>query len=244
MTVFNGEQYLAAAIESAITQTDQDWELIVFDDGSADQSRSIALSYAERDQRIKLIHADGHIGRAAALIAAFGSANGKYLGFLDADDLLSPDAIELTAAVLDQQPNVGMVYTNYVDMSECGQILSLGHRCQIPYSPDRLLIDHMTFHFRLMRSEIYQQVGGIDAAFSVAQDYDLCLKISEITNIYHLPKSLYYYRQNSRGISQTRRVNQIQYSAFAVRNALCRRKMTGSFRLDVEPPSTFRIVRI
>ena len=93
--------------------------------------------------------------------------------------------------------DVGMVYTNYQVIDEIGKVRGIGSRCQIPYSKEQLLVDLMTFHFRLMRRSTYEQVGGIDSSFQWADDYDLCLKISEVTQIHHLPRLLYLYRCHS-----------------------------------------------
>jgi hypothetical protein len=136
-----------------------------------------------------------------------------------------------------------MVYTNHWIIDEQGKVLGLGARCQIPYSKDRLLIDFMTFHFRLMRREIYDLVGGIDLQFPQAQDYDICLKISEVTEIYHLQRSLYFYRTHPDTISQAQKAKQIERAATAVKNALVRRGFSDRYSLDIHNGDRFRIVR-
>jgi hypothetical protein len=106
--------------------------------------------------------------------------------------LLAPTALEETAAVLDVQPEIRVVYTDYLRINEKTQVKGLGHRSQIPYSPDRLLVDFMTFHFRLFKQELYDRIAGINSEFNRAEDYDFCLRLSEITQFYHLKKPLYY----------------------------------------------------
>ena len=174
MTVYNRERYLDAAIKSILLQTYQNFELLIWDDGSTDRSVAMAEAYAGRDKRIRVIAA-AHQGYTGALKAAIAETSGTYFGWVDSDDLLTPTALEATTAILNAQPPVGMVYTNYLVIDENNQPKGLGQRCQIPYSKDRLLIDFMTFHLRLMRRSVYNQVGGIDLAFPCAQDYDLCL---------------------------------------------------------------------
>jgi GT2 family glycosyltransferase len=78
-----------------------------------------------------------------------------------------------------------LVYTNHQIIDTQGNSQGCGHRCQIPYPKDRLLVDFMTFHFRLMRRESFEQAGGINPCFEEAVDYDLCLRLSEITTIKH-----------------------------------------------------------
>jgi glycosyltransferase involved in cell wall biosynthesis len=241
ITVLNCEKYLSQAIESVLDQTCSDWELIIWDDGSIDASADISRTYAAIDPRIA-VYEGVHAGRPAALRQAIDKSSGKSLGFLDADDWLHPSALSETVKILDSLPDIGMVYTDYWDTSEGGQTIAIGKRCQIPYSSDRLLVDFMTFQFRLMRRTVYDQVGGIDLDFPAAQDYDLCLKISEITKIHHLSQPLYYYRRNPKGISKSLKDLQQQCSALAVRKAIARRNLPltleifsdGRFRLKTQ----------
>ena len=248
MTVYNRENYLSLALDSILTQTYPHWHLTIWDDGSTDSSPEIAREYVSFDPRIRFIPAP-HTGRANALRAAIAASNREYLAWIDSDDLLAPDALAATVAILDTNPQFGMVYTDHSIIDERGKTLGLGARCQIPYSKERLLIDFMTFHFRLMRREIYDLVGGIDLDFPQAQDYDLCLKISEITEIteiYHHPQPLYYYRVYPETISGSQKVQQsvaghppsTERAAHAVRNALVRRGLSDRYRLDVIESTT------
>ena len=233
MTVFNRERYLAEAIESVISQTWPEWELIVWDDGSSDRSVEIANSYAAKEPRIK-VYAKPHLGRGPALAAATKEAVGEFMGFIDSDDYLHPMALAQTAVILENVPQVGMVYTNYINVDADGTEQGEGKRCQIPYSKDRLLLDFMTFHFRLMRTSVFWQVGGIEAKYNAAQDYDLCLKLSEVTEIRHLPKPLYYYRVHGHSISRARQFEQVYYSSEAINQALKRRGLASEIDLHVE----------
>jgi glycosyltransferase involved in cell wall biosynthesis len=98
-TVYNRSQYLPATIESILTQTYQDFELLVWDDGSTDDSVEIAQHYAAQDARIRVITAP-HLGRGAALQAAISQTTGTYLGLVDSDDLLAMTALEETVQLL------------------------------------------------------------------------------------------------------------------------------------------------
>jgi glycosyltransferase involved in cell wall biosynthesis len=233
MTVYNRERYLDAAIKSILLQTYQNFELLIWDDGSTDRSVAMAEAYAGRDKRIRVMAA-AHQGYTGALKAAIAETSGAYFGWVDSDDLLTPTALEATTAILNAQHTVGMVYTNYLVIDENNQPKGLGQRCQIPYSKDRLLIDFMTFHFRLMRRSVYDQVGGIDLAFPCAQDYDLCLKLSEVAEIHHLPQPLYCYRSHSDSISQQNRLQQIDCARRAIADALERRGLSERYKINVE----------
>jgi glycosyltransferase involved in cell wall biosynthesis len=243
MTVYNRQNYLSQALDSILSQTYPYWRLTIWDDGSIDDSITIARKYAQQDPRIHFVSAP-HTGRQHALKSAIASnTNYDYLAWIDSDDYIAPETLASTVAVLDQHSQAGMVYTNHWIVDEQGKVLGLGARCQIPYSPNRLLIDFMTFHFRLIRREIYDLVGGIDLEFPQAQDYDICLKISEVTTISHLQQPLYYYRSHPDTISQSQKSNQIERSSAAIRHALVRRGLADHYCLNIIEGDRFQIVR-
>jgi glycosyltransferase involved in cell wall biosynthesis len=240
MTVYNREIYLPQALDSILAQTYPHWQLTLWDDGSTDTSPEIARAYASRDPRIQFVPT-AHTGRIPALHAAIQVTNLPYLAFVDSDDLLDPDALTATVKILDSHPDVGMVYSDYLLIDEHNQSKDIGARCQIPYSKQRLLVDFMTFHFRLLRREVYDRVGGIDLDFQSAEDYDLCLKVSEVTQIHHLQVALYYYREHSDSISQLGLQAQTEYSGQAVRNALIRRGLADRYQLSIDPSGRFTV---
>ncbi|PSF27580.1 filamentous hemagglutinin [Aphanothece hegewaldii CCALA 016] len=240
ITVYNRERYLAKAIESVLAQTLTDFELLILDDGSTDGSVEIARHYEKQDNRIKVIVAP-HTGRGQALYDAIAITTGKYLGIVDSDDLLAPTTLAETAHLLDQQPDVGMVYTDYLVIDEKGTVLGLGKRCKIPYSSMGLLVDFMTFHFRLIRRSAYKQVGGVNPEFKAAQDYDLCLRLDEVTKIAHFKKPLYYYRTHQDNISHLLQLEQIQFTQMAIAQALQRRGLSEKLVLEVEVQAQYRL---
>jgi glycosyltransferase involved in cell wall biosynthesis len=240
MTVYNQERYLAKAIESILQQTRTDFELIIWDDGSTDNSRQIAKEYGKKDARIRLFE-EKNQGQARATKAAIDQTKGSYLGWVDSDDVLAFTALAETAAILETRSQVGLVYTNYLIIDEFGRLRGQGKRCQIPYSPQRLLVDFMTFHFRLLRRSIYDRTEGIDDRLMFGFDYDLCLKFSEVTTIEHLPKPLYYHRLHRDSMTARRRLEQIDGMKQAIELALIRRGLDLQYELEVEINSLFRL---
>ncbi|MGA7937115.1 MAG: glycosyltransferase, partial [Kovacikia sp.] len=236
ITVFNRESYLGAAIASILAQTYRKFELVVWDDGSTDRSLQIAQEYAQKDARVRVVAAP-HEGRVPALQAAIGQTTGAYLGWVDSDDLLDPRALEETVPVLEAHPETGMVYTDYCNINEIGSITSYGHRCHIPYSPDRLLLDFMTFHFRLLRRSVFEQVSSINGSLNYVEDYDLCLRLSEITTVQRVHQPLYYYRQHAHNASRQWQPEQILRAQRVVQQALKRRGLAESLELTVQLPS-------
>ncbi len=235
ITTYNRETYLGAAIASVLAQTYPDFELLVWDDGSDDRSLELARSYAQQDGRVRVVAAP-HQGRVAALQAAIAQTRGQYLGWVDSDDLLAPTALAETLALLESDPSLGFVYTHYWDMDETGQKLSYGQRCQIPYSPERLLLDFMTFHFRLLRRSSFDRVGGIDGSLDFVEDYDLCLRLSEVGGVQCLAKPLYHYRHHRHSACQQYSIEQVLRTRTVIQRALERRGLAKDWLLEVELP--------
>ncbi len=242
MTVYNTQRYVAEAVRSILNQTYRDFDLVLWDDGSTDRSLEILHKLAATDSRVRVCGGE-HIGVAPAHARAIAAGQGQYIGWIDSDDLLAPTALAQTVAVLDEHAQIGMVYTDHYDMNESGKSIRANPRYNIPYSKDRLLVDFMTFHFRLIRRSAFDAAGGMDATTPcAAEDYDLCLRLSECTEIRHIAKPLYYYRVRQSSFSHQHRYAQIEASAAAVQRALVRRGLTGKLQLFVELNSRFRLV--
>ncbi|MBE9182615.1 glycosyltransferase [Oculatella sp. LEGE 06141] len=231
--IYNRSRYLPAAIDSLLSQTYSNVEIILWDDQSTDTSLGIARHYAIQHPRVRVV-AGLHQGQTQSLKSAFAMTSGTYLAWIDSDDLLAPTALEETIAILDANSHIGLVYTNYLCINETNQILGLGQRCRIPYSRNQLLVHFMVFHFRLMRRSVFEQVGGIDEQCDFVQDYDLCLRFSEVTGIYHLQRPLYYYRVHPQSMSQQQQADMIQSAQAAINRALYRRSLADRYQLQVQ----------
>ena len=233
LTSYNQSHYLREAIATILAQTETNFELLIWDDGSTDDSVQVARNMAASDDRVTVVAA-GHLGRGRSLQAAISHTQGKYIGWVDGDDLLAATALEQTVAILNAQPDVGIVYTDYAEIDKDGKFLAIGKRCQIPYSPLRLLTDFMMFHFRLMRRSVYDRVGGINPKFEYIEDYDLCLRLSEVTQVHHLPQPLYFYRLHPENTSRYQYQTQIRRSQKAIEEALERRGLADTLKIEVK----------
>jgi len=242
-TYYNRAGFLKETLRSLQLQTMTDWEAILWNDGSTDNSEEIAREIAGIDSRFRFFGGE-RIGHAQSLVRACAEAQGRYLGIHDSDDLLEPTALEETTAILESRPEVGMVYTDHVVIDGNGQRRGLGRRCQIPFSKDRMLLDFMTFHFRLIRMEVFAQVGGFDETYPLAMDYDLCLRIAEVTEVKHLSAPLYRYRVHRDSLSYQNRLEQIRCSHAAVVAAMKRRGLDREYECQLEVRSRHIIRKV
>ena len=231
--IFNTARFLPAALDSLLAQDYPHWECLLWDDGSTDGSGAVASAYAARDPRFRVLGDGRNRGVSPSCAAALSEARGDYVAILDSDDMLEPDALSSMLAFMQAQPQLGMAYSQYVEVDEHDAFLANGTRFLKPYSPQRLLVDFMTYQFRLLRAEAYRSVGGFDPASAYAEDYDLCLRLSERYPIEHLPRALYRYRIRRDSISHASRLRQVQASFDAAQRALQRRGMAGQYALSL-----------
>jgi glycosyltransferase involved in cell wall biosynthesis len=107
-TVYNRDKYLAACIDSVLASSYQDWELIIVDDVSSDGSVSIARAYEQKDARIKVYVNQTNLGDYPNRNKAASYAKGKYLKYLDADDIIYPHGLEVMVHTMEQFPEAGL----------------------------------------------------------------------------------------------------------------------------------------
>jgi len=124
MPVYNGEAFISESIRSVMQQSFQDWELIVVDDASADASVDFVQAICAEDERIRLIQLQQNSGAAVARNTAIESARGRYIAFLDSDDLWLPHKLERQLAFM-QEIGAAFSYSAYERIDEMGRCLTL-----------------------------------------------------------------------------------------------------------------------
>lgn len=186
------EVVLRQCIESVLSQTFQDWELILADDASQhDYVRNILRSYEQADERVRVVMRSQNGGIVAASNDCLTLANGEFVALLDHDDLLDSEALERVNAVLEE--DVDIVYTDE-DKTRDGH--HFFHPFRKPsWSPERLRSHMYVLHLAVYRMSLVRELGGFRAGFDGSQDYDLCLRASErARRIVHVPEILYHWR--------------------------------------------------
>lgn len=187
---------LEAAVESVLAQAYPNWQLCIADDASARQGTLATLEgVAERDPRIVVARLSKRSGISAATNAALALATGEYVAFLDHDDLLKPHALAQVARWLDADPSLDMVYSDEDKLDPDGRLTEA--RWKPDWSPNLLLCQNYVCHLLVVRRTLLEELGGLRPPYDGSQDYDLVLRISEVTNrIAHVPDVLYSWRQH------------------------------------------------
>src|SRR5262245_21944801 len=196
MSVYNGASHLAATLDSILSQEGVELEFIVVNDGSRDKSGQILNEYAQRDSRLRIIHQE-NTGLTRALIRGCGTARGEFIARQDVGDLSLPGRLARQRVILDAEPDVVMVScaTRYVGPSEEEVYTVAQSSEELEEGLRQLTIEKMrgpSSHPSVMlRRSTYEQVGGYRAAFPVAQDLDLWMRISEVGRCLAMPEVLY-----------------------------------------------------
>jgi GT2 family glycosyltransferase len=185
---------LWSAIESVLAQTFGDWELCLVDDRSPSaQVRDLLDACVAMDPRIRVEHRPENGGIVAASNTALAMATGEFVALLDHDDRLHPDALALVDEALRGNPEADYVYTDEDKMTAKGH--HAGPFLKPDWSPERMRTQMYTCHMSVLRRSLVEEVGGFDAEFEGAQDWDLVLKVTERARaVLHVPRVLYHWR--------------------------------------------------
>ena len=187
--------WLRGAVDSVLGQVYEDWELCIVDDGSTDPDTLAALREIDgSDPRIKVRFLERNQGIAGASNAGLELATGELVGFLDHDDELKKNALYEVVKLINQDPSLDFMYSDE-DKKEGGGALT-DPFFKPGWSPDLLTSVNYVTHFAVYRRELLERVGGFRRGFDGSQDYDLALRVTELTNrIGHIPVPIYTWRK-------------------------------------------------
>lgn len=197
MPVYNPpEKMLQEALESVVNQVYPHWELCIADDASTDHRIPALLqTYADRDERIKVIFREenGHI--SAASNSALSLASHAFIVLLDHDDILHPCALYHVAKALKAQPECVIIYSDEDKITKRGRRLDPYFKPDFDY--DLLLSQNMISHLGVYRTDVVREVGGFRIGLEGSQDYDLALRVMDRCSpgqIHHIARPLYHWR--------------------------------------------------
>ncbi|HEX4082766.1 MAG TPA: glycosyltransferase [Acidimicrobiales bacterium] len=189
-------ELLRAAIDSVRAQLYPRWELCIADDGSRDPAVVRLLDdCAGGDQRVKVVHRaeNGHI--SAASNTALALATGRWVAFLDHDDLLAPHALALMAVHLADRPDAGVAYSDEDLVDYGGE--PVASYFKPAFDPLLLLAQNHVCHLAVVRRDLVEQVGGLREGYEGSQDWDLLLRVTaglDRDQVVHVPHVLYHWR--------------------------------------------------
>jgi glycosyltransferase involved in cell wall biosynthesis len=193
MANYNQGGLIGQAIQSVLAQTFKNWELVIVDDCSTDNSVSTIKEFLS-DGRIRLIEHQKNQGYVEALKTGIKNIRSELFGLLDSDDLLEPDAVETIYNAHIQSPDSGMVYSQFMYCDENMKPVNPGYCKQIPRDRTNLEVNTVS-HFKTFKLKFYNQTAGFDEDFFCAEDKDISYKMEEVSKLTFVDKVLYRYRK-------------------------------------------------
>jgi len=210
LPTYNRSRMISEAIDSVLNQTFKDFELIVVDNYSTDNTESAVQSY--RDKRIRYYKNHNHGLVSVSRNYGIEKSGGEYIAFLDDDDLWLPEKLEKQLILLDSNKELGLVYSDYYNMDSNGNLI--GEPCFRSLKPFRgnvfnelIVVNFVPQLTVLIRREALDVVGGFNLKYRIAQDYDLWLRIAERYLIDFTEEPLAKYRIHGGNVSGNQRLS-------------------------------------
>jgi len=247
LPVYNvAEIWLEKAIDSVFAQLYENWELCIVDDASPKKHINKVLLKYKRNKKVKLKLLEENRGISQASNEALSLATGEFVGFLDHDDELSPDALYENVKILNQYPEAGLIYSDEDKINPEGKRIEPYFKPS--WSPDLLLSYNYICHFSVYRKTILDKIKGFRSGYEGSQDYDLLLRVTEKTDkIYHIPKILYHWRQikGSTSTAHKEKITHINNSIKTLQKTLQRRKIEGTVEkgINFDQFESYRVKR-
>ena len=254
--VYNTDpRWLRKCIESVRNQLYPHWELCLADDASTEgHVGSILREYSQLDPRIKVVFSETNHGTSHASNQALAVATGEFVGLLDHDDELAPDALFEVAKLFQAHREADIVYTDEDKLDSTG--LRSEPFFKPDWSPEYLLSCMYTCHFSVYRKQLVDDAGGFRSLCDGSQDYDLMLRVVEATgNVFHIPRILYHWRKAAGSAAGSTGAKPYAYAAAkkALTDHLSRRGMKGDLldgqwhghyrvRHEVDPTSRVSVI--
>lgn len=226
MPVYNGEAFLHEAVQSILNQTEPNFEFLIVDDGSTDQSRAILEEYAAQNTHIRLLFRQ-HEGLVPALNYGISQARAPLIARMDADDIAFPERLEKQADAMEANQKIGVLGTHIL-------AIDAGGRPVRTFTPpvDHASLDASHIENRdpriwhpstMIRRNLLQDLGGYRPDYPYCEDLDLWLRMAEHAELAHLPEVLLQYRLHLDSVSVTKADQQLRSSELAMEAAFKRR---------------------
>ena len=205
MSVYNGEKYLAEAIDSIIGQTFKSWELIIVNDCSLDSTGEILERYALQDERIRVLSNEVNLKLPTSLNKAIENSRGRYIARMDADDISLPERLEKQYSFMENNKDVDLSSCRFMNLKgEAYYSGGCGGRCDSDALNALLLVTNPILHPGVIaKAEVMKELN-YDTSLTCSEDLELWTRmVSKGKKIQILPRCLLLYRLHDKQITQT-----------------------------------------
>lgn len=238
MAVYNAEKYLTESIRSVLAQSYEDYEFIIVDDGSTDNSLSIIKRFAENNTKINYYKIP-HSGLAKALNIGCEKSKNTYIARIDADDIWMPEKLEIQVDFLRRHPEIALLGSSVTCINQNGHIIyckgfNNGNELRHEEILNKLLRYNVFCHSSVIfKRETFEKVGKYDESFFSSMDYDLWIKIAKQHQTFILSNKLTQYRISDDMMSRQYKKIQLQESVKIHKKA---------FKLFIDKIRTYQLI--
>lgn len=235
LPVFNSTiDYLKATIDSVSSQFYTKWELCMACNSSLNEEiHKVLQEYKIKDPRIKVTFTNNQNSISTLSNLAIEAASGDYIVLLSQGDLITPNALYEVIRKINLHPEVDFIYSDEDRLNPDG---SFCDACYKPdWSPDSLLSRNYINHFAIIRRELIDEVGRFREGFEGSEDYDLFLRVTELTNkIFHIPKILYHWRicDDSSALYSSSKLYASESAKMVLEETIQRRQLNAEIALN------------
>ncbi len=254
MPVYNAEKYITEAVESILNQTYSDFEFIIVDDCSTDNSYEILQSYAANDARIRLFKNDVNSKLPKTLNFGISQAKGKYIARMDADDISLPERFAKQVAFMDANPEIGVSggYAAVLGGDESGVIMKVQITHGLIKAYSFFVCCNLIHPTVIMRMEVLENraLSYDEELVGVAEDYDLWVRMLHSGVLFaNLPEPLLYYRKSEMQVTNKFEAQIAKFSQSVVDHNLCllfgrsiSQKLYKQHKFYVQEPSFIKLL--
>ncbi len=228
LPTYNGETYIREAVDSILTQTCQDFELIIVDDCSTDRTPVILDELAESDRRIRVIHNHENQKLPRSLNIGFAEASGQFFTWTSDDNKYGREALETMLGLLHDEPETDIVYAYYDLIDSEGKIISDETHWKTLESrdinllnadPDAELWNWVGACF-LYRREVHEKLHGYDETLFLAEDFDFWVRALRYFKYKQIKQCLYQYRMHGHSLTATRELEILEKDAMIIKREI------------------------
>jgi glycosyltransferase involved in cell wall biosynthesis len=221
MPVHNAAPYLDASIRSILGQTFKEFEFVILDDGSTDESNRILREWAQRDERIRLIENGRALGPVGSSNKVVSEARAPLLARMDADDISQPSRLERQWRILSERSDVALIGTLWEGIDGRGVGVRPRDRWRLV---SRSLFAPFPHGSIMFRRESFDEVGGYREACVFWEDFDLYLRMADRGRIVVLPDTLYRYRFHPGSTTQAEAYERLEHAINLMYHCMAERR--------------------
>lgn len=229
LPVYNGQKYIKQAIESIINQTYKDWELIIINDCSTDNTVKIIEEYTMKEKRIKFFSNEKNLGLPSSLNEGFRRAKGNYFTWTSDDNIFLPEALEKMVSYLMNNTQTGLVYADMEYIDSDGRVIG-----EQRTNPKDIFLNNCVGACFLYTADVASKIGEYNCNSELVEDYEYWLRIRSCYEIDRIEDILYRYRKHKLSLTETKRTKIEEQLYILRKKMLCEFEEQMSFEVRKE----------